>query len=276
MKDHSFLKANRSQPFLIMAHRGFWGGNIIENSIESSQLAYKAGADIVEVDVCRSADGVYYLFHNHAEQMLLSRSEPFEQLTSTEIDQISVNNSLGVESGYKLNKLTAFLDWLPENKLVNLDRSWGYWDDPIFFEILKQSGKQKQIVLKSPVQMAYLNQLAQQNDQWYYIPIVKDRKEIELVQSYEEIDMIGIELIVTNLDSNLLEETYIQALHDQHLLIVANAENLGARFNLFGGLTDDHGLLDDGIWRKFLSLGIDIIQTDWPNFLSDFRKQIRK
>lgn len=276
MSQNPFLRVRQTEQFLIMAHRGFWGGNIIENSIESSFLGYKAGADIVEVDICKTADGVYYLFHNNAEPKLLSRTEDFGQLTSTEIDSIILNNSLGTKSGYKLNKLTDFLEWLPEGKLVNLDRSWHYWTDPDFFTILKQSDKQEQIVLKSPVQVDFLDHLAMQNDQWQYIPIVSDRQEIELVQSYRDIHTIGIEFVMSSMESTLLDEAYVQQLHDEHLLIVANAENLGISFNLFGGLTDDQALFDDKIWEKFLKAGVDIIQTDWPNFLSDYREKVRK
>lgn len=49
---------------LIACHRGFYGANIIQNTIESSKLALKSGADIVEIDICKSKDGKYYIFHD--------------------------------------------------------------------------------------------------------------------------------------------------------------------------------------------------------------------
>lgn len=268
-----FAETLVKQPFLIMSHRGFWGGNIIENSIESSFLAYKAGADIVELDICRTSDNKYYLFHDNGEPQLLSRTENFKVLSSSDIDNQAVNNSLGNKSGYYVNTLTDFLSWLPKDKLVNLDRSWEYWDDKEFFEVLYQSGKQNQVVLKSPVEQVYLDNLAKNGIDLNYIPILKNKEEYNLVCSYMNIKTIGIELIISEFKIDKDHRDFIKMIHKQQLFIVANAENLGLGFNLFGGLNDDIGLFDESHWEDYISIGIDVIQTDWPNFLYEYREK---
>lgn len=272
MISNLFLDTLKKNHFLIMSHRGLWGGNIIENSIASAQLAYQAGADIVEVDVCRTDDGVYYLFHDGNEPKLLNRRENFKQLSAAEVEASPVYNSIGSVSGHKINTLVEFLRWLPEGKLVNIDRSWDYWDDKKFFRILEESGKRAQLVLKSPVEPAYLDLFSKNGASYLYIPIVKEKAGFELVQTYKDIQMVGLEIVVSDLNSDLLDSDWVEGLKKEGLFTVANAENLGERFNLFGGLNDDTVLFEEVEWEAFILLGVDVIQTDWPYFLQQYRE----
>ncbi|WP_423188679.1 glycerophosphodiester phosphodiesterase family protein [Alkalibacterium sp. f15] len=275
MSLNKFSKRLNNNLFLIMSHRGFWGGNIIENSMEASQLAYKAGADIVEVDVCKTSDDKYYLFHDGNEPKLLNRQENFKKLSSNEVENSKVYNSIGTVSGKKINTLSEFLQWLPENRLVNIDRSWDYWDDPDFFSIIKESGKESQLFFKSPVAKQHLDAFLKNGGGLYYVPILKNRAEFEQVRSYERIRMIGVELIVTDLKSELLDSGWLKLIKYMGLFTVANSENLGPDFNLFGGITDDSVLFEETTWDAFTKRGIDIIQTDWPNFVRDYRESLK-
>lgn len=275
MTQNLFVKGLKDKPFLIMAHRGFWGGNIIENTRESAFLAYKAGADIVEVDVCRTSDGAYYLFHDGNESRLLKRSEDFSELSAVDVDKNPVYNSIGTESGYTINSLSQFLEWLPEGRLVNIDRSWNYWNDPQFFDVLKASKKQHQIVLKSPVKKEYLDAFSAHGQSFFYVPIVLRKEDWELVQSYRDIQTIGLELVVSDLSSDLLtEREWLDQAQRNNIFVVANAEMLGASFQLFGKENDDSALFGQKKWDAFVQSGIDVIQTDWPAFLSEYRKKI--
>ena len=52
---------------LIVFHRGAKGASIAENTAKSIHIANLLGADIVEIDVVRSIDGDYFLFHDGEE-----------------------------------------------------------------------------------------------------------------------------------------------------------------------------------------------------------------
>lgn len=251
------------------------GGNIIENSIESSQLAYKAGADIVEVDICQTSDGKYYLFHDGNEPNLLNRKENFKCLTSDEVDSSTVYNSIGIDSGKKIKTLSEFLAWLPENKLVNIDRSWDYWENPDFFSIIKESGKASQLFFKSPVLKKHLDAFSKNGQGLYYVPILKNREEFNQVSLYYTIQMIGVELVVGDLQSELLDKNWLKSIKDMGLFTVANSEYLGVEFNLFAGLSDETVLLGELSWDDFIKRGINVIQTDWPNFISNYRESLK-
>ncbi len=262
-------------PFLIMAHRGFWGGNIIENTIESGILAYRAGADIVEVDICRTADHQYYLFHDGNEPKVLCREENFKELTSEDINTSTVYNSIGSPSGHRLNTLAQFLDWLPKGKMINIDRSWEYWSDPAFFELIRRSGKQEQLIFKSPAVTEYLTHFSENGKGLAYIPIIFNTGEADLVLSYSELNTVGFELIIDHFNSDLLSEEWLKRIRQKDLVTVVNSENLGNEFNLLGGFHDDVALIENKSWDKIVDLGIGIIQTDWPNFLNEYRKNMK-
>lgn len=274
MSANLFWKRKTDYPFLIMSHRGFWGGNVIENSIQSSILAYQAGADIVEVDVCRTIDGIYYLFHDGNEPKLLGIEQNFKELTSEKVEKMSVLNSIGTDSGYRITKFSEFLEWLPEGKLVNIDRSWEYWDDTEFFDCINSSSKKEHLVFKSPVNKKMIRSFINHADRLNYIPIIHSLEEAAWVLEQKKLNTIGLELIIKAKDSELLEDKWLQSLNSNQLLTLINSEHLGHEYNLLGGLTDHTAIFNNNDWSPITSLGMGIIQTDWPNFLSQYREKM--
>lgn len=126
----------------------------------------------------------------------------------------------------------------PEDKLVNIDRSWDYWNDNQFFKEIRDSGKEKQLVFKSPVQLNYIELFIENGNRLNYIPIIKSKEEADLVLSHEKLNCIGLELIIDNANSELLDPIWLSKIKNQGLMTLINAEHLGEGFNLLGGLTD--------------------------------------
>lgn len=270
-----FKERLEEKGLLIMAHRGFWGGNIIQNTRQASLLAAKAGADVIEIDVCRSKDGVYYLFHDGGEGQLLGSDRHFTHWTSQELTKTQYLNTLGQPSGYYPESLEDFLDWLPQDMLVNIDRSWLYWSDPEFFRILHRSQKAQQLVLKSPVhEEQWLEQFAKHAQGIAYMPIVFHVEEVYKVLAYPQINLLGIEWIIKSQQQALSSLEHFDDFRQAGLILMANAETLGESFNLFAKLDDDVALLEnpDKVWGQIFDWGFDMIQTDWPNFLANYRQ----
>lgn len=272
---HLFNQALTEQSFLIMAHRGTWGGNVIENTRQAVELAFRSGSDIAEIDVCRTNDGEYYLYHDGNEEFLLGKKLPFMEWTSAEIDQVIYRNSIGEQSGFHVERLVDFLEWLPKDYLINIDRSWHYWSDPKFFDILKASGKLEQLLLKSPLESNWIRHLTQDIQ---YMPIIYGRGELDILKEYPEINLIALELIVQNDNSEFLNPVLLQEWKDQDLILMANSETLNDFVILFNGYDDNRALFEgmDKSWGKLLDLGIDIIQTDWPYFLDKYRHELKE
>lgn len=255
--------------FYIVAHRGVWAGNIVQNTKEAAQLAQQAGADIVEIDVCRSKDGEYYLFHDGAEMDLLGVATPFDQLASAEIDALELLNATRQPSGYRVNRLVDFLAWLPATYRVNLDRTWPYWQDHTFWQILNNSGKKGQLLLKAPAEYRL------PDTEVAYFPIIKSQADFQKVLNVPPIKLVGAEFVIADWQAtDLLEPAFLQQMHQIYPLRLVNAENLGPTKPLFGPYHDDGALMNAGKdWQVMLNYGFNAIQTDWTRALWEFRQK---
>lgn len=261
----------RQKGFLIVSHRGAWGGNIIQNTIQSTALASRLGADIVEIDICRTIDGEYYLFHEGHEKDLLQEERLFSEMTSKEIEGLPVYNSIASKSGNRINCLDDFLAWLPADLVINIDRAYFYFDDQQLFYLLRESEKSHQVFLKAPVTEEYLTSFRQNGDGLHFIPIVASPSELAFYEQHAgEINTIGYEIVFKHVDELA---TYVDLLKDYPLLM-ANAIHLGTPHILAGGLADDGALFQKGKdWEKLLAAGFTAIQTDWSVLLNNYREE---
>lgn len=259
--------------FLIVAHRGSSKGNIIENSVLSTKVAFLEGADIVELDVIRSKDNVFYAFHDGTEIYLTGKNYNFLNMTSKEIEYCDIYNKIAGVSGYRIQKLSAILEYLLPGQLVNIDRSWNYWDTLLdYFDNFDVKDK---IILKSHPEDKFLKQLHHHPVKYMYFPIVKTIEQIEKVKSYSEINLVGFELIAETDKSELFDAKLIENLKKDGYFAFANAERISGETDLFAGFDDDKSIISgyDTGWGVLLELGINVVQTDWTHLLNAYRKE---
>lgn len=272
-----FERALVMNDFLIVAHRGLWGGNVIQNTREAAQLAKRAGADIIEIDISRSSDGVYYLFHDEASPYLLQDKIVLGDLTSSEIRELEYYNARQSLSGYKIEKLSDFLDWLPINILVNIDLAWKYFDDPALYEIIETSGKRDQIYFKSSPKDDHLKYFEEMSRGMHYVPIIFEQADIQRCHAdYPDLNILGYEFIVKDENTDLWEPGFLEKLGGDQKLLIANSEYVAKDFIIYNNWNDDTALFnqEEDTWGKTLGTGINTIMTDWPYFLNDYRKNI--
>ncbi|WP_176330360.1 glycerophosphodiester phosphodiesterase family protein [Oceanobacillus rekensis] len=262
------------KPFLIASHRGSISGNIIENTIPSMIAAYLSGSDIVEIDVVKSTDGKFYLFHDGNEQRLLRTSKNIIQMKSEEIESFHYYNYIGKKIRYKVEKLEDLLHSLKKDQLINIDRTWNDWET--FLPYLDQFGLEKQILLKSPVKEKFLQQLDNHSVKYMYFPIVKSLDDLKVLEAYDQINIVGVELIATNRKSPLFQNELIVQLKEKNLFVFANAIRLDDDTVLFGELDDDNSILKgpEHGWGKAIEKGCNVLQTDWTGLLNDYRNQL--
>ena len=262
-------------PFLIAVHRGSSMGNIVENTIPAFQAGVQSGADILEVDIIRSTDGKFYLFHDGNEQRLLGQERNIKTMDSNEIDSLSYRNNIGHVVHFKVEKLEDVLNTFKGELLINLDRSWEYWDT--FLPFLDQFDMQDQIILKSPVDPRYLDLLDAYPVKYAYMPIMKETSEIDIVEAYEHIHMIGMEIISESQESPFYQDETIKRIKDKGLFIWINAIKLDDDHILFADWDDDASIMKGPAfgWQRIVDKGADMIQTDWPSLLDNYRKTLK-
>ena len=77
-------RMERKAPFLA-AHRGICGGNIPCNTLAAYKIAVDQGADVVEIDVTKSRDGVFFVFHPFMEPVFLQGGKLITEMTAEEV-----------------------------------------------------------------------------------------------------------------------------------------------------------------------------------------------
>lgn len=264
------LKELRKHNVLIAAHRGTNGGNIVQNTIAAYENSLRHQADMIEVDVIRSIDGEFFAFHDGQEDIVFGQAIDLLKMTSDEITSQVMRNTSGEYINQRVERIDDVLNHFTDRCWINIDRSWFYWDT--FLETLKQAPSLSQILLKSPAEKQYLDLLSAANLPVNYMPIVKNKAELELVLSYENINTVAVEIIFETLESDLIDPLYLKGLHDKGLLLWVNALTLNDRTILSGGLDDNKAILEseEASWGKLIDMGFDIIQTDWPLLLKNY------
>ena len=111
---------------LVAAHRGTCGGNIVWNTSLSYKNALLHGADMIEIDVSMTKDGVFFAFHNTEEEAEFGRKCDIREMTSQEVEEINVLNAIRNTSGQKVERLEEVLPKFRGKCLINIDRSWLY------------------------------------------------------------------------------------------------------------------------------------------------------
>ncbi|KKI91856.1 hypothetical protein WQ54_12540 [Bacillus sp. SA1-12] len=258
-------------------HRGSSMGNIIENTLPAFYAAMQSGADILEIDVVRSSDGKFYIFHDGNERRLLGQEKNIREMDSVFIESLNYRNIGGHVVNYKVEKLDNALTTLKgTGMLLNLDRSWDDWNTLLPF--LDQFDMADQIILKSPVNQSCLSILEQHPIKYPYMPIIKKLDEIDEVLSYQDINLTGMELIAKDKDSVFFQDNIIRGIKEKELFIWLNAIVLDDKEVLYAKYDDDQSIIKGSAygWGKLVEKGCDIIQTDWPSLLDNYRQDISK
>jgi hypothetical protein len=258
---------------LIVAHRGTGLGSIPENTTGAVTVAVRQGADIVEVDTVRSTDGDFFVFHDGYEGMHFGISKPLTELSTEQIRQLRYR-WVAVGSGQP--SVTPLAELLAEKSdvMLNVDRSWRYWPD--IFTVLDAHTDPSRILLKCPPEDPYLRHLADHDVPYPLIPRVTEPQQVDEVLKYHDVNVVGFELIAPTADSPFLDAGYIAELHSMNLLVFVNALSFGPELVQFGGYDDEISVLGDPAdgWGRLIALGVDIIQTDWPDLLRGYRSGV--
>ena len=254
----------------IAAHRGSCGGNIPPNTISAYEAALYQGAEILEADIARSADGVFYMFHTGSgnEACYLGLDCPFEDMSSKDLDQLWLNNEFRKTTQYRLTRFEDVLSRFRGRGVFNLDRAWAYWEELI--PLIEANGMRDQILLKSPCQLEWIQKAKEVAPDYAYMPIINEDLESFYEMGGDEIPgFCCAELVFSSEDSPILRNDAISRLHSEGKLAWGNGIRFSRDKNLNAGHGDDISITGnpDAGWGWLIHAGFDIIQTDWVHSL---------
>ena len=149
-----FEERIKNKKVMLVAHRGTCGGNIPCNSIEAFQIALNHGADVIELDVEKSKDGVLFIQHPGMEYVHLGMKESLKEFNSDDIKQMYLLNQDLTKTQYHIPTLREALLFLKDKCIVNIDK---FWENPKeITELVDELGMAEQVIIKTEAKEAYL------------------------------------------------------------------------------------------------------------------------
>ena len=262
-------RQDSTDPFIV-AHRGVCGANIPCNSMLSFQLAVESGADVVELDVSKSKDGEYFVFHPGMEKQFLESEKALCDMTAEEIRSLPLLNFDGIPTHYRVPTLKEALAFLKGKTYINVDKFWT--DIKGIANIIYQCGVENQVIIKTPAEERYFREIEEVASDMMYMPLVEQQDDITEILRSRNIRYIGVEAIFKDMNNEVASQKYISSMHQKGLLVWANTIVYDERAVISGKFTDDVSLEKGGDagWGKIIKQGFDFIQTDWVLLLKDY------
>ena len=261
---------------LICAHRGSWHGNVIQNTTMAYKAALMQGADIVETDTTASYDGEVFSIHDGVEPRLFGWNKNSAHLSADQISAFHPLNGLGEPSSHHIQKLEEVFDFLCHDELINIDRTWrAAGKVPALLD--QHPHMLRQAILKAPLShREILDQLENHPVKYMFMPICDSLADVEEALAYRNLNMVGVELIAFSNDDELFSDEAIRYIHSKNLFTWVNALTLTdvpPYKPLYGDLDDDISILEgpDRGWGRLFDKQIDVIQTDWPALVKNYR-----
>ena len=265
----------KKTPFFV-AHRGSCGANIPCNTLLAYKLAIDQGADVIEIDVSKSKDGVYFVFHPGMEKVYLNSKYNIPEMTAAEVSQIPILNVDGVETHYRIPMLEEVLSFLKQKTYINVDKFWT--DIQGITGMIRRCGVQEQVIVKTPPEEKYLLEVEKVAPDLMFMPLVRRRDTLTDKIARRNINFIGVEALFESLDDQVASKEYIKAMHDKGYLVWANSIVYDEKDIISAGLTDDISLQKGGDhgWGILADLGYDFIQTDWMMEIKNYFSKRKK
>lgn len=258
-----------NRPFLA-AHRGVCGANVPCNSIAAFKIALAQGADVIEIDVSKTKDGKFYVFHPGMEHVFLKSSRPISDMTADELDQMFLVNQDSVKTSYKVPRLSEVLALLKDKVYINVDKFWT--DIEGITNEIRKAGVEKQVIVKTDVNEKYLNDVKKFAPDFMFVPLVWGRDTLSDSLLADGINLIGTEILFGSESDECISDEYIEKMHSRGLLVWVNSIIYDERSVISAHHTDDVSLLgeEDKGWGWLIDKRVDFIQTDWLLMLKDY------
>ena len=257
-----------NRPFLV-AHRGVCGANIPCNSIASYIIALNQGADVVEIDISKSKDGEYFVFHPWMEPQFL-KSPYICDLTAEEVKKLRLLNQDGVKTSYHVPTLKEVLLLLKDKVYINVDKFWT--DVEGISNVIRECGVEKQVIVKTYIEEKSLEEVEKYAPDFMFMPLAWNEDNVTEKLENRKINQIGVEVLFGKDDLPCISDEYINSMHNRGKLVWTNSIIYNEAEIINGGHSDDYSLhtsMDEG-WGWLIDKNIDFIQTDWLLMLKNY------
>lgn len=267
------LRESAREHRLIVAHRGVAAGNIPCNTMTAYEIALMQGADMIEVDLNRSADGDLVIFHPGMEQSHLGIERSITEMTLEEIRGLRYVNYDRVPTQFGLVRFDDLLEQFKGRCYINVDKFWNHPAE--IYRAIKRHGMMEQVLVKSALKDGVLNVLEELAPDVAFMPIVKEEHPRHRELMNKNINYVGVEVLFAREDSRLATDEFCEEMHRDGKLVWVNSIIYNVKSQLSGGHSDDTAFTNsmEYGWGWLADRPFDLIQTDWPMMLIQFLKE---
>lgn len=271
------IKKTASDHVFVVAHRGTPGGNIPCNTITAYEISLMQGADMIETDISKTADGRLVIFHPKMEPAHLNSSLRIPELTYDEVkEKLRYVNTDNAPTQFGVESFDDLLETFKGRCYINVDK---FWDNPEdIYRAVKRHGMTDQVLVKSTINENVIRVLEELAPDIPFIPIVRDSHPEHEALMKKNINYIGAEVLFKEDDSYVASSEFMDMMHRDNKLVWVNSIIYNHIAQLSGGHSDDTAFtvsMDYG-WGWLVDRGFDIIQTDWPIMLINYLKESGK
>ena len=266
------LRASAKERLLLVAHRGVWGGNVPCNTIPAYETALREGADMIEIDIDRTADGKLVVFHPGMEVPLLGFHEKLGRLPWDFVKQLRYINIDNVPTQYGIHPLDEVLERFQGRCYINVDKFWTYPRE--ISDAIRAHGMQEQVLVKSAPKPELLDIVEEFCADMPFMAIIRDEQELQALTG-RKVRFFGSEVLFGDDTSRLASPAFIEECHARGELVWCNSIVYNYRAVLAGGHSDDRAAEGDleGSWGWIADRGFDLMQTDWMLSAATFFEQ---
>ena len=262
------IKKDAAERIIIVAHRGSCGGNIPCNTLASYGIAVSHGADMIEVDVNKSADGTLWILHpkredKHLDYLGTEGKTSLSELTDEEIRRLRYVNYDRDYTQFGLCTFDEVLDRFKGRCYINVDK---FWENPReISDAIRAHGMENQIIVKTSPKAELFDIIEEYAPEIQYLPILKNDNGVHEELMRRNINYVGAEVVFNSEENYVGTTDLIEKLHSAGKLVWANAIIYNYKAQLAAGHSDDTSLTVDPDlgWGWLADRGYDIIQTDW-------------
>lgn len=248
---------------LIAAHQGCYTGNIPCNNPIAYEAALMSGADIVEIDVSRCADGTLFVFHPGQEKKWLSTDLRIPQLTAEEVKQLRFVDVHGSRTNIGVSLLDDVLEQLKGRCIVNVDK---FFDHPAeIAAAIRKHGMQDQVLVKTDAGEEWFRTVEEVAPDLPYMVFTWDNDDFSETLLKRNLRYLGTEAYFSSESAQTATPEYIDWMHRNNLKIWYNAIVCNCNRPHSAGHNDNIAVAGDPDtgWGWMIDRGIDMIQTDW-------------
>ncbi|MCW2131843.1 glycerophosphoryl diester phosphodiesterase [Arthrobacter sp. VKM Ac-2550] len=258
-KLHSeLLDHDSTAKIMIAAHRAQWR-DYPENSLPAIMKAMADGADVVEIDVRLTADGVPVLMHDETVDRTTNGTGSVADLSLSEIKKLRLVEGLGGNDAAITNNAIPTLEEamlaVRHKAFVNLDKGWDIRER--LYEVLLATETVDHVIFKGSPDVKQAADFMSIDESILYMHIVDDATATH-IGAFPERQPVAYEVVFNSLQDPQVQPAAVEAIRETSRIWVNSMWG-----SLAAGHTDEGSLRGaNHDWNALVKLGATVLQTD--------------